>query len=102
MRFQWPLYLLFFLQLFIQLLPHLEIIPVPSKICVVLAEFPYVFLKSRSCWMLLNLVESTVGQEEVRVVLECHGPVEEVIQLVDIHVEVLLRLHDPMDPALVG
>jgi len=52
--------------------------------------------------MLFDLVQPSVGQPKVRVLLEGHRPVEVAVQLVDVHAQILLTLDVPMNVSLLS
>ena len=76
----------------------LELRPVGARqVPVPLPELPDVLVQLFALRVGPDLLDSPVRVEEVRVPLVGHGPVEHAIQLVDVHVEVLRRLHHPVD-----
>ena len=62
---------------------------------------PFQFWRAR--WrVFFDLMESAVWQVEIRVSPVGHGPVEYPVEAVDVHVEVLGGLDDPVDVPLAG
>ena len=70
------------------------------KMLILPAEFLNIFFKLLALWMGLDFMKSAVGQIEIRVPPERHRPVEDAVEFVNIHVEILGGFDDPVDVSI--
>ena len=73
-----------------------------GQVFVLFPECFDIFLQLCPFWMRFYLDYSAIGTVEVRVSSVCHGPVEEVVHGVDVHVQILSRFHNVMNISLAG
>lgn len=71
--------------------------PISGQVSVPFPKLPDVLFQLLALGMGPDLMDGAVRVEKVRVPFVGHGPVEQSVQIVDVHVQVLGGLHDPMD-----